>query len=311
MRAVTYNAYATDDSGLSVTEMPDPKCGPGQILVRVRAAAVNPVDWKLMTGKLDGMMDAVFPVVPGWDVAGVVVARGPDAPEFEIGDEVMAYARKDMVHGGTYAELVAVNAASAARKPAALDWPAAAGLPLAGMTAQRTLERLGVGPGDVVVIHGAAGGVGSIGVQFAREKGARVIGTASERNHDYLRELGAEPTAYGEGVVERIRDLAPEGATAVADFVGGQLETTLAVLAPDGRHASIADNTVEQHGGSWIWVRPDGAKLAELGELVDRGKLRVEVAATYPFAEVRAAWDASRTGHTRGKIVLLPDGGDS
>ncbi|MGW0659978.1 NADP-dependent oxidoreductase [Streptodolium elevatio] len=305
MRAVTYNAYATDDSGLSVGEVPDPKCGPGQILVRVRAAGVNPVDWKLMTGGLDAMMDAVFPVTPGWDVAGVVVARGPDTPDFEVGDEVMAYARKDMVHGGTYAELVAVNAWSAARKPAGLDWPAAAGLPLAGMTAQRTLERLEVGPGDVVLIHGAAGGVGGIGVQFAREKGARVIGTASERNHEYLRELGAEPVAYGDGVVERIRALAPEGVTAVADFVGGQLDTTLAVLAPGGRHASIADNTVEQHGGSWIWVRPDGAKLAELAELVERGKLAVEVAATYPLAEVRAAWDASRTGHTRGKIVLL------
>ncbi|MEU8140115.1 NADP-dependent oxidoreductase [Streptodolium elevatio] len=305
MRAVTYNAYATDDSGLSVGEVPDPKCGPGQILVRVRAAGVNPVDWKLMTGGLDAMMDAVFPVIPGWDVAGVVVARGPDTPDFEVGDEVMAYARKDMVHGGTYAELVAVNAWSAARKPAGLDWPAAAGLPLAGMTAQRTLERLEAGPGDVVLIHGAAGGVGSIGVQFAREKGARVIGTASERNHEYLRELGAEPVAYGDGVVERIRALAPEGVTAVADFVGGQLDTTLAVLAPGGRHASIADNTVEQHGGSWIWVRPDGAKLAELADLVQRGKLAVEVAATYPLAEVRAAWDASRTGHTRGKIVLL------
>lgn len=309
MRAVTYNAYAADDSGLSVGEVPDPKCGPGEILVRVRAAGVNPVDWKLMTGGLDGMMDAVFPVVPGWDVAGVVVARGPDTPDFEVGDEVMAYARKDMVHGGTYAELVAVNAWSAARKPAGLDWAAAAGLPLAGMTAQRTLERLAVGPDDVLLIHGAAGGVGSIGVQFAREKGARVIGTASERNHDYLRGLGAEPVAYGDGVVERVRALAPEGVTAVADFVGGQLDTTLAVLAPGGRHASIADPTVEQHGGTWIWVRPDGAKLAELAELADRGKLTVEVAATYPLTEVRAAWDASRTGHTRGKIVLLPDGG--
>lgn len=307
MRAVTYNAYAAEDSGLKVGEVADPKFGPGQVLIRVRGAGVNPVDWKLMTGGLDPMMDAVFPVIPGWDVAGVVVARGPDTPDFEIGDEVMAYARKDMVHGGTYAELVAVSAMSVARKPAALDWAAAAGLPLAGLTALRSLERLEAREGDVLLVHAAAGGVGSIGVQIARERGVRVIGTASERNHEFVRGLGAEPVAYGDGVVERIRALAPDGVTAVADFVGGQLETTLAVLAPGGRHVSIADNTVEQHGGHWIWVRPDGAKLAELGALADQGKLTVEVAATYSLDDVAAAWDASRSGHTRGKIVLLPE----
>ncbi|MYS86672.1 NADP-dependent oxidoreductase [Embleya scabrispora] len=306
MRAVTYDAYGTDNSGLSVREVPDPKCGPGQVLIAVRAAGVNPVDWKLMTGGLDGMMDAVFPVIPGWDVAGVVVARGPDTPEFEIGDEVMSYARKDMVHGGTYAELVAVAACSVARKSAALDWAGAAGLPLAGLTALRTLERLDVGGGKTLLVHAAAGGVGSLAVQIARERGARVIGTASERNHDFVRGLGAEPVTYGDGLVERVRELAPDGVTAVADFVGGQLHTTLAVLAPGGRHASIADSSVEQHEGHWIWVRPDGAKLAELVELADQGRLTVEVAATYPLEEVGAAWDASRTGHTRGKIVLTP-----
>ncbi|WP_439678489.1 NADP-dependent oxidoreductase [Embleya sp. MST-111070] len=306
MRAVTYSAYGTDNSGLAVREVSDPKCGPGQVLIAVRAAGVNPVDWKLMAGGLDGMLDAVFPVIPGWDVAGVVVARGPDTPEFEIDDEVMSYARKDMVHGGTYAELVAVTAGSVARKPAALDWAGAAGLPLAGLTALRTLERLDIGGGQTLLIHAAAGGVGSLAVQIARERGARVIGTASERNHDFVRGLGAEPVVYGDGLAERVRELAPEGITAVADFVGGQLDTTLAVLAPGGRHASTADNSVDQHGGHWIWVRPDGAKLAELGELVDRGNLTVEVAATYPLEEVGAAWDASRTGHTRGKIVLTP-----
>ncbi|MFF4339103.1 NADP-dependent oxidoreductase [Kitasatospora sp. NPDC001540] len=306
MRAVTYDSYAPDNSRLSCGEVADPKVGPGQVLIEVRAAAVNPVDWKVMAGGLDGMMDAVFPVVPGWDVAGVVVRTGPDTPEFAPGDEVMAYARKDVVQAGTFAEYVAVAAPAVARKPAALDWAQAAGLPLAGLTALRSLERLGVGPGDVLLVHGAAGGVGSLAVQLGRDRGARVVGTASERNHAFVEGLGGEPVSYGEGLVERVRALAPGGVSAVADFVGGQLETTLAVLAHGGRHVSVADPEVEQHGGHWIWVRPDGAELARLAAAVDRGALTVEVARTFPLERAGDAFDASRTGHTRGKLVIVP-----
>jgi len=306
MRAVTYDAYSTDDSALKYGEVPDPKVGPGQVLIEVRAAGVNPVDWKLMAGGLEGMMDAVFPVIPGWDVAGVVVKTGPDTPEFAVGDEVMSYARKDVVHGGTFAEYVTVSASAVARKPTGLSWAQAAGLPLAGMTALRCLKRLEVGPGDVLLVHGAAGGVGSLGVQIAVAHGARVIGTASEGNHDFVRSLGAEPVSYGDGLIERVRALAPSGVSAVADFVGGQLEATLALLAPGGRHVSIADPGADQQGGHWIWVRPDGDALAELAGLVDRGSLTVNVAATYPLAETAAAFQASRSGHTRGKLVIEP-----
>ncbi|MFF7588010.1 NADP-dependent oxidoreductase [Kitasatospora purpeofusca] len=306
MRAVTYDSYAPDNSRLRYGEVPDPKVGPGQVLIQVRGASVNPVDWKVMAGGLDGMMDAVFPVVPGWDVAGVVTAVGPDTPEFAPGDEVMAYARKDVVQAGTFAEYVSVAAPSVARKPAALDWAQAAGLPLAGLTALRCLDRLAVGPTDVLLVHGAAGGVGSLAVQLGRDRGARVIGSASERNHAFVRELGAEPVDYRDTLAERVRALAPDGVSAVADFVGGQLDTTLAVLADGGRHVSIADPTVEQHGGHWIWVRPDGAKLAELAAVVDRGALTVEVAGTFPLERTGEAFDASRTGHTRGKLVVVP-----
>ncbi|WP_436791452.1 NADP-dependent oxidoreductase [Yinghuangia sp. YIM S10712] len=305
MRAVTYSAYAADNSALVYGEVADPKLGPGQVMVRVLAAGVNPVDWKVMSGGLDGMMDVVFPVIPGWDVAGVVTALGPDTPEFAVGDEVMAYARKDTVHAGTFAEYVAVAATSVARKPAALDWAQAGGLPLAGLTALRSLDHLAVGVRDTLLVHGAAGGVGSIAVQLGRERGARVIGTASPRNHEYLRGLGAEPVAYGEGVIDRVRALAPDGVSAVADFVGGQLDTTLAVLAPGGRHISIADNTVDRQGGHWVWVRPDGARLAALADLADRGALTVEVSETFPLDRTADALTASRTGHTRGKIVVV------
>ncbi|MFJ8083192.1 NADP-dependent oxidoreductase [Streptomyces sp. NPDC096205] len=306
MRAVTYDAYAPDNSRLRLQEVPDPKVAPGQVLIQVRAAGVNPVDWKIMTGGLDGMMDTVFPAIPGWDVAGVVTGTGPDAPEFAVGAEVMAYARKHVVHAGTFAEYVAVDASAVAHKPAGLDWAQAGGLPLAGLTALRTLDRMDVGADDTLLVHGASGGVGSLGVQLAVDRGARVIGTASERNHDFLRGLGAEPVAHGDGLAERVRALAPDGVSAVADFVGGQLEATLAVLAPAGRHASVADPSVQQHGGSWIWVRPDGEKLAELAALVERGALTVEVAETFPLEAVGAAFDASRTGRTRGKLVITP-----
>ncbi|NDU72332.1 zinc-binding dehydrogenase [Actinomadura sp. DSM 109109] len=306
MRAATYDSYAGDNSRLKVGEVPDPKVGPGQVLIEVRAAGVNPVDWKVMAGGLDALMDTVFPAIPGWDVAGVVRGTGPDTPEFAEGDEVMAYARKDVVGAGTFAQYVAVAADHVARRPEAFGWNQAGGLPLAGMTAQRSLDRLQAGPGDVVLIHAAAGGVGGLAVQIARDRGARVIGTASERNHGYLRDLGAEPVAYGDGLAERVRDLAPGGVTAVADFVGGQLDTTLAVLAENGRHVSIADNTVGEHGGHWIWVRPSGAKLAELAAMADRGALSVEVTGTYPLERVGEAFDASRGGHTRGKLVVTP-----
>lgn len=306
MRAVTYPAYSTDLSTLRVEELPRPKLAPSAVLIEVRAASVNPVDWKVMTGGLDGLMDAVFPVIPGWDVAGVVVGLGPDTPEFAVGDEVIAYARKDTVGAGTFAELVAVPAVSVARKPTSLTFEQAAGLPLAGGTALRTLDALEVSDGDTVLVHAAAGGVGIFAVQIAVARGARVIGTASESNHAFLRDLGAEPVAYGEGVVDRVRALAPDGVDAVADFVGGQLETSLAVLADGGRLASVADPGFAEHGGRWIWVRPDGAESARLAALADEGKLTVEVARTYGLDEVAEAFAESQTGHVRGKLVIVP-----
>lgn len=195
MRAATYDRYTTDDSDVRVRDLPTPKVFPGSVLIEVRAAGVNPVDWKAMSGGLDGLIDAVFPVIPGWDVAGIVVETGIDTPEFAVGDEVMAYARKDVLHAGTFAELVAVEAAHVARKPANLPWEQAGSLPLAGGTALRTLDILDITAADTVLIHAAAGGVGSLGVQIAKARGARVLGTASPRNHDHLRELGAEPDA--------------------------------------------------------------------------------------------------------------------
>ena len=306
MRAAVYDAYTENFDDITVREVPDPKVPPASVLIEVRAAGVNPVDWKLVGGHLDPVMPTQFPVTPGWDVAGVVVGLGFDTPEFSIGDEVVAYARKDVLGGGTFAEKVAVPVHAVAPKPKSLSWEQAGGLPLAGGTALRTLESLGDLEGRAVLIHGASGGVGSFAVQIARAAGARVIGTASEANHEYLRGLGAEPVTYGDGLVERVREAAGGKVDAVADFVGGVLDDTLAVLAEDGSHASVADPIVAEHGGRYIWVRPDGSETARLGLLVDEGKLTVEVAGTFGLDEVPQAFKDSAAGHVRGKLVIVP-----
>lgn len=303
MRAMAYGEYG-GTAVLQPATLPRPKVGPGEVLVRVRSASVNPVDWKLMSGGLDGLLDVVFPVVPGWDVAGVVEEVGIDTPELAVGEEVMAYARKDYVHGGTFAELVAVPVRALARKPAELDWHQAGALPLAGLTAYRVLHRLGVSEGETVLVHGAAGGVGSLGVQIARSLGARVIGTASAGNHDRLRRYGVEPVEYGDGLTERVRALAPDGVDAVADFVGGMTEVSTAVLRNSTRQASVADPAVLEAGGQWIWVRPDGAALEELADLVRRGELQVLVAEVFPLDHLADAFDQSANGHVAGKIAI-------
>lgn len=303
MQAMAYDRFG-DLGVLGAQRVPMPKVGPGEVLVRVKTAGVNPVDWKLMAGGLDGLMVTVFPVIPGWDVAGVVERVGIDVPEFSPGDEVVAYARKDFLHGGTFAEFVTVPVRALAPKPAALDWDQAGGLPLAGLTAYQVLTRLGLTAGETVLVHGASGGVGTMAVQIARALGARVIGTASPANHDLLRGLGAEPVDYGPGSADRIRALAPDGVDVVADFVGGVLDVTTAVLRPGGRHASIADASVMSAGGQWMWVRPSSADLTRLGEMADAGDLTVAVERTFPLEGLPDAFRLSQAGRARGKIIV-------
>ena len=306
MRAVVYPRFSQDLDTLEVREVPEPKLSPASVIIEVRAAGVNPVDWKLMAGGLDALIPTQFPVIPGWDVAGVVVAVGLDTPDFQVGDEVMAYARTDTVGGGTFAERVDVPVRAVAHKPAALSWEQAGALPLAGGTALRAVDALGELHARTVLIHGGSGGVGSFAVQIAHARGARVIATASEANHDYLRSLGAHPVTYGEGLAERVLALNGGPVDAVADFAGGMLDVTLAVLADDGVHVSIADPSVAQHGGRNIWVRPDGEQTARLAAMAAEGVLKVEIAKTFPLEGVADAFRASQTHHVRGKLVIVP-----
>ncbi|MEU9126730.1 NADP-dependent oxidoreductase [Kitasatospora sp. NPDC048540] len=309
MKAIAIRTYGGPDV-VEYTELPDPKVGPDSVLVRVKAAGVNPVDWQIREGRLDGLMDVHFPLIMGWDLAGVVQGVGGAVTEFRPGDEVIGYVRKDAVEHGTYAELVSAPVRTLARKPAALDWAQAGGLPLAGLTARQSLVgALALKPGELLLVHGAAGGVGCLAVQLAVAIGARVIGTAGPRNHDFLRSLGAEPVAHGEGLAERLRALAPDGVDAALDLVGGgePLEISAQLVADPSRLASVVDYGVVALGGHYVFVRPDAEGLAELAALADAGKLRVPVASTFPLAQAASAQALNAEGRTRGKIVLLVD----
>ncbi|WP_225838372.1 NADP-dependent oxidoreductase [Streptomyces sp. NK08204] len=308
MKAISYSRYGGPEV-LEYGEVRDPKVGPDQVLVKVRAAAVNPVDWKCREGYLDPVLDAVFPVVPGWDVSGVVVQPGVSVPEFAVGDEVIGYVREDFLSRGTFAEYVAAPVRTLARKPRNLSFEEAAGLPLAGLTAYQVLvQALAVERGQTVLVHAAAGGVGSLAVQIAAHLGARVIGTASERNHDFVRQLGGEPVTYGEGLAERVRGLAPEGVDAVFDTVGGEaLSISAELLASEGRLVSIADPDVVGYGGRYCFVRPDAEDLRHLSELAEQGVVSVHVQQTFPLDRTADAHRVNQEGRTRGKIVVTVD----
>ncbi|WP_406388939.1 NADP-dependent oxidoreductase [Streptomyces sp. NBC_00887] len=308
MKAISYSSYGPADV-LEYGDRPDPKVGPDSVLVKVRAAAVNPVDWKAREGYLQSALEAVFPVIPGWDVSGVVVQPGAAVDEFSVGDEVIGYVREDFLSRGTLAEYVAAPVRTLARKPLNLSFEEAAGLPLCGLTAYQVLHRtLEVRDGETVLVHAAAGGVGSFAVQLARHAGCRVIGTAGPHNHEYVRQLGAEPVEYGEGLADRLRALAPEGIDAAFDTVGGEaLQVSAETLAPDGRLASIADAEVFSYGGRYAFVRPDAQDLAQIAELAEQGVLTVHVDQVFTLEQAADAYRLNEQGRTRGKIVVTVD----
>lgn len=306
MRAIAITEYGGTDV-LRDTEVDDPPLGPDRLVVEVRAAGVNPVDWKVREGGLHGVFPSHFPLVPGWDLAGVVLGVGPAVQEFAEGDEVVAYLRHDHIQYGTYAEKAMGEPRHFAHKPASVGFEEAAALPLAGLTAMQSLRLARVGDGDTVLVHAAAGGVGTFAVQLARHAGATVIGTASARNHGALRELGATPVAYGDGLEERVRAAAPDGVTASVDYVGTAeaFAVSAAVVGDPSRIVSNVDPVaVAEVGGRYSFVRPNAGDLAELCRLVDDGVVRIHVEEVFDLADAGAAHDRSRTGHVRGKLVL-------
>jgi NADPH:quinone reductase-like Zn-dependent oxidoreductase len=305
MRAAVYDRFGGAEV-LEVREVDDPPVGPDTVLVRTRATSVNPVDWKIREGYLQGAYPHHLPVIPGWDVAGVVEQVGPAVRTgLRPGDEVFGYVRRDDVAHGTAAELVPAPERTLVRKPAGLSFEEAAALPLAGLTAWQSLtEALEVGAGDRVLVHAAAGGVGHLAVQIAVALGAEVAATASPRNHDFVRSLGAsEVIDYSTGPVS---EQLSSPVDAVLDLVGGPaLDDAPKQVRDSARIASIIDpETVIAMGGRYVFVRPDRDGLEALARLVDEGTLRVELAEVLSLDEIAEAHRLSEEGHVRGKVAV-------
>jgi NADPH:quinone reductase len=307
-RHVLATAYGGPEV-LTIVEEAIASPAPDQAVIGVRAAGVNPADVKMYTGAFGTNPDRL-PLRLGFEAAGVVSEAGADSG-VSVGDEVIVYPAS-----GAYADLLTVRASALVPKPAGMDWGEAAGLMLTGTTAFHALTATDIREGNTVLVHGAAGGVGLMVVQLAAMRGARVIGTASPRNHDQLRRLGADPVAHGDGLAERVRELAPDGIDAAIDLVGTDeaVDVSLALVADRNRIASIA---AFGRGGEGIKLLGSGpgadpgteirnAARFELVRLVSEGRLRVFVAERYPLASVAEAHRQILTGHTTGKIVLEP-----
>jgi NADPH:quinone reductase-like Zn-dependent oxidoreductase len=300
---VQFSEYGTSDV-LKVVDVARPVAGPGQLRLAVRAAGVNPVDGKIMRGLMREVIPPDFPAGLGSDVAGVVDQIGSGVTAFKVGDEVLGGSLSP-----SYAEFALADPAALVHKPTALPWPVAATLAGAGGTAWAALDRLALTDGERLLIHAAAGGVGTFASQLAVARGAHVIGTASEANHEYLGRIGVTPVAYGPGLGERVRSIAPRGVDAVLDASGrGELPLSIDLAGGPERVLTLVafdagDLGVQVHAGG---AGPHLLRaLEEMLDLIKQGRLQVAISGTYPLAEAAVAVDASSTGHVRGKIALV------
>ena len=304
-RAVQFDEYGDIDV-LEVREVERPVPGPGEVLVRVRAAGVNPGEDAIRVGFFAELWPATFPSGQGTDLAGVVDEVGSDVSAWSAGDEVIGW----VDNRSSQAELAVVPAEQLVRRDPAVPWEVAGALFVVGTTAHASTRAVGTGPGDTVVLAGAAGGVGTLAVQLAKRAGATVIGLASEPNHAWLAEHGVVPVTYGEGVADRIRAAAPQGVDAFVDLFGdGYIDLAIELGVDRDRINTIKDRPGAQRTGTKFEGMAGSANaqvLEELVKLVAAGDLEVPIAATYPLTEVRAAYRELMQRHTRGKIVLVP-----
>lgn len=299
MLAVLFHAYGGPDV-LTVGEAPDAHPGPEQVRVRVRASSVNALDWKLRAGYLAQGKPLERPGIVGFDASGVVDEIGPDVTDVAVGDEVFG------LGSNTAAEFALLDVY--ARKPSSVDWAVAAAAGVAAETAIRGLDLVGVAAGSTVLVDGGAGGVGAVAVQIAVARGATVIATAGQSNQDYLREIGAVPVLYGDGLVERVRALAPGGVDAVFDVVGKTPVADLIGLV--GKPSQVVTIARFDLGDSGVQLttgrsRDADQALAVAADLLEHGKLVIKVQ-TFPFARAAEAHTISESGHVRGKLVLIP-----
>lgn len=315
MKAVYIRQFG-DSSALEIGDVPTPEPGAGEVKIRIDHTSVNPVDWKIREGYLEAMMPHVFPLVLGWDAAGTVTQVGDNVTSVNVGDEVYSYARQPTVQFGTYAEYTVVDASAVAAKPKSLNFAEAATVPLVALTAWQSLVGFAeVGPGDNVFITAGAGGVGSFGIQFAKERGASVVTTASERNHEYVRGLGADHVVdYTKGDTVAAVRAWNDSVDVVFDCAGGEsLTEGWDVVKDGGRVVSIVDTPSDELAKSrgvragFVFVEPNGAQLAEIGALIDAGKVQVPHLQVKSVRDAGAALDENQSRHVRGKVALSID----
>ncbi len=310
MKAIQVHAFGGNDA-LVLDEVENPVAGEGEYVVRIRAAGVNPVDWKIVRGYLSKGFPHALPFVPGWDLAGEIVARGHGARRFAVGERVYAYLRRPSVEKGTYAEMQAVPEAYLARMPAKASFEEAASLPLVTLTSLQCLRAAGVKPGSRVLVLGASGGTGSAAVQLAKILGAEVEGVASAKNHAFVQGLGAAAVwDYAGATPEGIPGVGVGRFDVVYDCIGGDTLRAARTALREGGHAvSITTRTPpgwEDLGERfhYVFVEPHSAQLDEIARWYDEGRLTTHLDATFPLAQAAEAHALSEKGRTRGKIVL-------
>ncbi|MFI6316381.1 NADP-dependent oxidoreductase [Nonomuraea sp. NPDC050556] len=300
-RAVVFSEYGEPEV-LRLVEVEDAPLAPHEIRIRVKAAGVQPFDAAYRRGIFAQYQQAVFPARLGNEVAGVVDAVGSDVTGFVAGDRVIAF-----MDALGYAEAVVVPAANAVHMPATMPWAEGGVLSASGQTADTALDALAIAAGDRLLIHAAAGGVGSFATQLAVARGATVVGTASARNHGYLADLGAIPVAYGPGLADRVRELVPDGITASLDCIGGEAnDVAVELLGGPDRAITVADWQAESRiGVRRIGTDRSAVRLSDLVSLYEKGRLVVPVGKQFALDEAAHAHREIETGHARGKIVLV------
>jgi NADPH:quinone reductase-like Zn-dependent oxidoreductase len=286
---------------LTTIEIDEPTAAPGQVRIKVRTAGVQPIDLTIRQGRTPPGMTVQYPQVLGNEFAGTVDQVGADVTGFAVGDAVLGFQTL-----GCYAQYVVVGGDQIVAKPPGMTWEIAGGLPGAGQTAHTAIEELGVRAGDTLLVHGAAGAVGTVAVQLARLAGAAVIGTASEPNHEYLRSLGVVPVTYGDGLAERVRQLAPQGVDVSLDAAGPDALRAAVELVADRRRIAtiVAFELAPQLGVRFLRSQRSAARLVQLVRLVDEGSVRIHLRGTYPLERAADAHRELATGHGRGKVVL-------
>jgi len=312
MKAIVFDEFGSS-SVLKIADLANPNVAQGEVLIRLSYTSVNPVDWKIRQGFLKDMFPHTFPIIPGWDASGEVIALGQGVSDFAIGDAVYAYSRLPIVNSGTYAELIALPADFVAKKPSILTAAEAAAVPLVGLTAYQSLKEVAqLQSGEHLLILGAAGGVGSFAVQFAKIFGAKVTATASKRNLDYVRSLGADHVIdYTEqNLIEQAETIAPQGFDVIFDAVGGStLEEASALIKkiPGNAVDRIISIVDAPKNGHYHFVYPSGAALTEIAGLFTSGVLQMPPVEVRSILEAAAVQDESAKQRTRGKVVLAID----